>query len=394
MLYRIAYWLMWVALRIYYRAIRTQGLERLPPKGPLILYANHPGSALDAFLLGVLLDRPIHFFARGDMFAHPLAAKYMRKLHMHPVFHHEAGRATIGQNDETIDAALRLLDAGEVILFFPEGNSHTDYHLSPFRKGVFRIALQWLAEHPHDELQAFPVGINYEHPTKAGGLINVQGGQAFSIRAFCRNEFTPAMLRNLTQYAHQQLLPLVVHHPERDASHQAPFALSKKRWEQTKNEDTWFVDFYQSSINEITIPEKSAKPWKKRWKDGLDYRWVYQTPQAHHSLFWMIVLAPGALLGSISNGIPLALAKGIARKKVYREDFYAWIQLAAATGLYLLWWLICVVLSVFFLPIQWAGMVAVGLPLLGICWRCWTDQYERWLRNKIISTYPNISPPE
>jgi 1-acyl-sn-glycerol-3-phosphate acyltransferase len=390
MLYRFVYWFMRLSLRVYYRSIQIQGLSLLPKTGPVILYANHPGSALDAFLLGVFIQRPIHFFARADMFSHPLGAYFMRNLHMHPVQHHESGRNSLHQNDDTIQKALELLQAGEVILFFPEGSSHTDYHVLPFRKGVFRIALQWQKQHPNADLHAFPVGINYEHPTKARTLVNVTGGNPFLIAPF-QNENEAVALRNLTLYAHAQLLPLIVHHPLRDINHQAATALSKKRWNESKNSSDWFLDTYQRDLHNLSVTQESVIPWKERWSNQLDLRWLYQLPP--HTISWYFwFLMPVAWFGRLLNGLPIVMANQIAHKKVYREDFYAWIRLACGAVFYLLWWLTCTVLAFLCLPIQIAWIIPLCLILTGTIWIWWQDRWETRQRKRIIEAYPNTTP--
>jgi 1-acyl-sn-glycerol-3-phosphate acyltransferase len=391
MLYRFVYWLMRLSLRVYYRSIQVQGLSQLPKTGPVILYANHPGSALDAFLLGVFIQRPIHFFARADMFTHPWGAYLMRKLHMHPVQHHESGRSSLHQNDDTIQKALELLQAGEVILFFPEGSSHTDYHALPFRKGVFRIALQWQKQNPSADIYAFPVGINYEHPTKARTLVNIKGGNPFLIAPF-QVENDAIALRNLSLHAHAQLLPLIVHHPQPDINHRAATELSQQRWIETKNRSNWFLDSYQDNIHGLTMVQESAIPWKQRWLDKQDLRWLYQLPQQKTGwYFWLIT--PLAWFGRLLNGLPIEMANRIAYKKVYREDFFAWIRLACGAVFYLLWWLMCTLIAFLFLPIVIAWIVPCSLIITGTIWIWWQDRWETRQRKLAIEAYPNTTPP-
>ena len=63
-----------VAFRVYYRSIQVQGMERFPPKGPVLLVANRPSSLLDPAVLVYLLSRPVHFGAKHTLFKGPFRA--------------------------------------------------------------------------------------------------------------------------------------------------------------------------------------------------------------------------------------------------------------------------------------------------------------------------------
>jgi 1-acyl-sn-glycerol-3-phosphate acyltransferase len=84
MLYSIAKVIMWMTLHLYFRRIVFQQRRSIPDGEPVILIANHAASFLDAMLLGVLMNRPVHFFARSDIFRKPLANRMLRKFRMIP----------------------------------------------------------------------------------------------------------------------------------------------------------------------------------------------------------------------------------------------------------------------------------------------------------------------
>src|SRR5687768_5815054 len=110
----------------------------IPAKGPAILLANHPSALMDAALIGILLKRFVYFFTKGVVFISKPLNFFLNALHMSPIHNHRGGRDSVNINEESYVKAERILSAGGIVLFFPEGNSKTDHQLMPFRKGVFR----------------------------------------------------------------------------------------------------------------------------------------------------------------------------------------------------------------------------------------------------------------
>ena len=142
MLYRFAWVLMWITFKIFFRRIDLVGLEKLDASKPAILIANHPASFLDAMVLAVFLKRDLHFYVRGDIFAHPLVYKILTRLHMIPIFSREHGVSNLANNKRTFDRGRKLLEQGKLLLVFPEGFSRQSKQLEPFKKGAARVALQ------------------------------------------------------------------------------------------------------------------------------------------------------------------------------------------------------------------------------------------------------------
>jgi len=88
--------------------VTVTGLEHLPLSGPVILAANHRDN-LDAFLLGHVVPRFVHFAARSDGFGTGGLCAIWRRLGAFPA------------DAWGIRYALKLLAAGGVVGLFPQG---------------------------------------------------------------------------------------------------------------------------------------------------------------------------------------------------------------------------------------------------------------------------------
>ena len=112
---------------------RALGRENVPVDGGVILAANHQ-SYLDPPLVGVGLDRPVHFMARKSLFEHNfLFTRLIRSLNAYPV---ERDRGDIAAIRET----LRRLEKGAAVLVFPEATRTYTGEIGALKPGVFRMA--------------------------------------------------------------------------------------------------------------------------------------------------------------------------------------------------------------------------------------------------------------
>ncbi|ULQ52322.1 1-acyl-sn-glycerol-3-phosphate acyltransferase [Flavihumibacter fluvii] len=358
MLYRFVKIMMRAALGLFYKDILQHNLDHIPSNGAALLVANHPSSLMDAALLGILLKRPVHFFARGDIFINPIVTKILHALHMHPVHNHEAGRHTIGANDDTFEKAITLLLNGELVLFFPEGTSHIDYRLWAFRKGAFRIALQTIKRNPALQLPIVPIGINYSHPTHIFSTVWVHAGPPIITNTILQAyPGQPAMaLNQITQRAFSAVQQLVV-----DAGKEST-ALLFQALDTWRNASAALNSQSKESINkELTISrafanwpptdrENLAMYHKLLGETGTSDAEIVAASAPKLSASPLIIGLPAAIIGWILNSLPLLLARKIADNKVKRFDFYTWILVTSAALLYISWFTLMGILAFSLLP--------------------------------------------
>jgi 1-acyl-sn-glycerol-3-phosphate acyltransferase len=118
---------------VYFRMQRI-GREHLPRSGPLLLASNHR-SFLDPFLIGMLLRRPVYYFAKRELFERRWQAWVLNALGAFPVDRGAGDR-------EAMDTARAILARGDCVVVFPEGTRVRPGPLGKPRRGVGRLALE------------------------------------------------------------------------------------------------------------------------------------------------------------------------------------------------------------------------------------------------------------
>jgi 1-acyl-sn-glycerol-3-phosphate acyltransferase len=121
----------WLGARTYF-GLRLEGVAHIPGSGPVIIVPNHVSYA-DPVLVTIPVRRRVHYMAWNALFGVPGLSWLIRRLHAFPVEVESADpRAT--------REAVRLLQAGEVVMIFPEGERSVDGTLQRFKPGAFRLA--------------------------------------------------------------------------------------------------------------------------------------------------------------------------------------------------------------------------------------------------------------
>ncbi|MFN3201575.1 MAG: 1-acyl-sn-glycerol-3-phosphate acyltransferase [Bradymonadia bacterium] len=107
----------------------------IPNSGAALLVGNHV-SFLDAVLVAAVSPRPVRF-VMDERYYNPWWCRWFFQLaRAIPIASARRNPARLKQAMASIDAAL---DAGEVVMIFPEGRLTTDGEVGDFRPGVERI---------------------------------------------------------------------------------------------------------------------------------------------------------------------------------------------------------------------------------------------------------------
>jgi 1-acyl-sn-glycerol-3-phosphate acyltransferase len=370
MTYRIVKWLMSIALRLFYARIIPVNLENIPAKGPVLLIANHPSSLMDAAILGILSKRPIHFFARGDIFINGLVKFILQKLHMHPIHNHSLGRSTINNNDHSFQKALDLLNKGEMILFFPEGISHVDYHIRSFKKGAFRLAYNYLTQPGNKSLFAQPIGINYSHPTKPFSQVWVNVGHPENLELPSAPVFQNenSLIKHFTETLYDRVKHLSLHaEPENAWLLAELLQMARHQYAHLSVDQQMGMEKrIEENLPLLNPLEEKIKDYHEQLKqhkvtdEGIALSLGKRLPKTP-----LILGFPTSVIGWLLHGIPVGGAKALADKKVYRTDFYSWILVASSILLSIFWYLLIFLFAKIFVGTSGAVIILLITLLCG-----------------------------
>lgn len=116
-----------------YFGLELQGTENIPATGGIVVTPNHQTYA-DPPLVTIPIRRPVYYMAWSRLFEIPLFGRWIRRLRAFPV--------KIEANDPSATrAAVRVLQAGEALMIFPEGGRSKDGRVGDFKVGAFRLAV-------------------------------------------------------------------------------------------------------------------------------------------------------------------------------------------------------------------------------------------------------------
>jgi 1-acyl-sn-glycerol-3-phosphate acyltransferase len=119
--------------------VRFEGaIADIPKQGPVILAANHVSNVDGVLLAGWVLpylSRQVQWLGKREMFDVPIMGQVIRAYGVHPV-------ERSGADIEAFRIAEGILEAGHVLLLFPEGTRSRDGALQVPRDGLAVLALR------------------------------------------------------------------------------------------------------------------------------------------------------------------------------------------------------------------------------------------------------------
>ena len=110
----------------------VEGADRVPAEGPVIIAPVHR-SFIDFFVASEVTHRKLHYMAKDTLWKNGLLAKILPSVGAFPVHRESADR-------EAMRRAQQVLEAGEALILFPEGERRSGPVVGDLHEGVAFLA--------------------------------------------------------------------------------------------------------------------------------------------------------------------------------------------------------------------------------------------------------------
>jgi 1-acyl-sn-glycerol-3-phosphate acyltransferase len=175
----------YLVLPLYFRRVEVLGQEWLPKSGPIILAPTHR-SRWDALMLpfatGIkVTGRNLRFMVSMNE-VKGIQGCFIRRLGGFPIDTLKPGIASLRHS-------IELLQQGEMIVIFPEGNIFRDRSVQPLKAGFARLALQADAAGIEDSklgVQVVPVSLTYsDRLVPWRSRVQIRIGKPLEVHHYC-----------------------------------------------------------------------------------------------------------------------------------------------------------------------------------------------------------------
>jgi 1-acyl-sn-glycerol-3-phosphate acyltransferase len=201
-------------LRMLARA-KVTGAGNIPASGPAILASNHL-SVIDSVYLPLLVARPVTFAAKSEYFTGTRLRDRAVGAYLRSTKQLSTDRAGARAAQDMLEAALALLESGQLFGIYPEGTRSPDGRLYRGRTGVGFLAL-------HSGAPVIPVAmVGTEHILPPGqrlprpGKIEIRIGEPLDFAelrgqpagARQRRAVTDDVVRAIQKLSGQEYVPM------------------------------------------------------------------------------------------------------------------------------------------------------------------------------------------
>lgn len=184
MLYSFLRWL--VKIIFIPLGLKSKGVHNIPSEGPIIVAANHV-SIWDPVVVAIIMNRPVKFMAKAELFNYKVLGKLLEKVYVFPVKRGAADRHAIKQ-------AIAILNEGEVLGIFPEGTRNKSGDEIKAQAGAAMIALKAGAP----ILPVACVGTNRIFPLGWFRPLEVRIGEPLGLEEFHNQKVNSALLAEVS----------------------------------------------------------------------------------------------------------------------------------------------------------------------------------------------------
>ena len=401
MLYSIIRPIARIAVKIFFRKIYFSNSENVPKSGPLIIASNHPTAYTEPVILATMLQQPLYFIVRGNLFVGAIYIKILKALQMLPIYRKEDGISNIKTNQETLDYCFKALEEKKTIMILAEGRTKLEKRLRPIQKGTARLALGAMDKYNIEDIKIVPVGVNFRDGDRFRSDVMIDFGEAISAKEYWSLyqenpnksfvSFTDDLKSKMEDHIviidqpKDEFLTEKLFELERSGFPESTFPIIEPDVAPLKRELAISSKVNKMDPKDKVLLEKEVKSYfndleKNKIEDqGL----LVQTPTSFIDIVKLVFGLPFFVIGLIFSFLPVMLAKFIVDKNTIRPAFHASGLFAFGMGLCFLFLLLLFVPALVAKKYFLAALILL-IPAFGYFANLYFEFYQEWKNRKKV----------
>lgn len=169
-----------LAIKIFYRHYEVAGFENIPENRGVIFCANHANALVDPILVQAASEKLMRPLARSGLFDKFWLKPVLSMLGAVPVYRASDEGSDVTRNQHSFSRVYELLEKGEWIIVFPEGQSHNQSQIQKLKTGAARMALGTLDRGRMQPI-LLPVGLTFTRKGEFRGDVLVYFGRPIDL---------------------------------------------------------------------------------------------------------------------------------------------------------------------------------------------------------------------
>ncbi len=347
-----------LVMKVFYRQYEVVGLAHLRTDNSVLLCANHVNALADVVVLQAISPRPIHPLTRSGLFKNPLLWPILKLIQAVPVYRRQDNCVDAVKNQDSFARCYELFDKKEVLLIFPEGQSHSDSSLRPLKTGAARLVLG-ASDASRQVPVVLPIGLSFSNKGRFRSTVFVKIGEPIATDQFLPGggedavkHLTEAIYRGLDDVtlnldSHEELdfikslerFFALRHGKYRQRSLELRFRAFKKLAQAEKKLNQHYPEKIFRIKRQLHNFERMCRNWDIRdYHLTLNYKPTLVTWFILRSMGILLIVLPLGLWGVINSFIPFVLTRCLATQFAKGVDQYDTAKMVIGLFLFTLFW--------------------------------------------------------
>ncbi len=336
MIYPLHKFLVGTIMRLFFRKIYIEGLDKLPKNDPQFIVSNHPTGFWEPCIYACGFPFVLHFLTRGDLFQKKAFRWFLEGTNQLPIFRKKDGFAHLRENKNSQSVVAEQLVKGAKVVIFAEGSSKQVKYLRPLKTGMARMSFQAYQLDNSIDLKIVPVGVSFEDfmGFRKDVIIKIGDPIDFKDHLGSIQENQSTGVKALTKITEDALDKLIVKVKDPQLLQNFNLAIPLIR-NQIRIKEPWLPIFDESGIPfkvENNLIEKLKDPdieliqKLKEYNSKLEKNNTYDKYVLNDSLLKRIIasilLAPFAFVGLLFNLIPTGITTLLSIFVIPKNRFF------------------------------------------------------------------------